>query len=78
VESREWRHQQQNKPVRLIELTSPEFLEEPGYYPSSKFKPILLFFRYIQGISNKWKQNGTRPFHEPPRKIGKGGGQISQ
>ena len=51
------------KPVRLIELTSPKFLEEPGYYPSSKFKPILLFFRYIQGISNKveTKRNTSVP-----------------
>jgi hypothetical protein len=77
VESREWRHQQQNKPVRLIELTSPDFLEEPGCYPSSKFKQIF-FSDTSKGFQTKWKQNGTRPFHEPPRKIEKGGGQISQ
>jgi hypothetical protein len=77
VESREWRHQQQNKPVRLIELTSPDFLQEPGYYPSSKFKSIL-FSDTSKGFQTKWKQNGTRPFHEPPRKTGKGDGQISR
>ncbi|EFX62660.1 hypothetical protein DAPPUDRAFT_269995 [Daphnia pulex] len=34
---------------------------------------------YNQGISNKVEsKTETHPFHEPPRKIGKGDGQISQ
>jgi hypothetical protein len=67
VESREWRHQQQNKPARLIELTSPDFWRSLGITlaPNSN---RFFFFRYIQGISNKVEtKNGNSSVPRNPK-----------